>query len=229
MTTPSYSLGELQTEPQSGLGYRLRLPAPNQPTRLLVLLHGVGSNETHLPDLAEGVPADTLVVLVRGPLQLGPAQFAFFQVNFTANGPQINPAQAERSRQLLVTLLQQLQAAHGVAPAHSVLAGFSQGGIMSASVALSTPECVQAFGLLSGRILPELEPLIAAPARLAGLQALVAHGEQDATLPVHWAHASDALLTRLGVPHQLRLYPMAHGISAQSQADFVEWLAALGG
>jgi phospholipase/carboxylesterase len=107
-----------------------------------------------------------------------------------------------------------------------VVAGFSQGGIMSASVALSAPQSVGGFGLLSGRILPELEPHIADRAQLAGLRALVSHGEHDATLPVHWAHRSDALLTGLGVPHELRLYPMDHGISASMQADFVAWLAA---
>ena len=226
MSTTAYSLGELQTDALSGLAYRLRLPAPPKPAQLLVLLHGVGGNETNLLDLADGVDPDTLVVLVRGPLQMGPAQHAFFTVNFTGTGPRINPEQAEHSRQLLIQLLQQLQQQHGVGAKHSVIAGFSQGGIMSAGVALSSPESVRAFGLLSGRILPELEPHIASAERLAGLQALVAHGEQDATLPVVWAERADALLTSLGVAHRVQRYPMAHTISAQSQADFVAWLAS---
>jgi phospholipase/carboxylesterase len=225
MNTTAYSLGELQTDAATGLAYRQRLPAPAQPAQLLVLLHGVGGNETNLLDLADGVEPDTLVALVRGPLQMGPAQFAFFTVNFTGTGPRINPEQAEHSRQLLIQLLQQLQQTHGVLARQTVIAGFSQGGIMSASVALSSPESVRAFGLLSGRILPELEPHIASTERLAGLQALVAHGEQDATLPVLWAERADALLTRLGVAHKVQRYPMAHTISAQSQADFVAWLA----
>ena len=224
MTT--HSLSALQTDATSGLAYRLRLPAPAQPGQLLVLLHGVGSNENDLLHLADGVDPATLVVLVRGPMPLGAAQFAWFSVNFTATGPQIVPEQAEHSRQLLIQLLQSLQQGHGIAAKHSVIAGFSQGGIMSASVALSSPESVRAFGLLSGRILPELEPHIASADRLAGLTALIAHGEQDAVLPVHWAERADALLTRLGVPHQVQRYPMPHTISAQSQADFVAWLAA---
>ena len=222
--TPS-TLSVLHTDPASGLAYRLRQPAPAQPDRLLVLLHGVGSNENDLLPLADGVEPTTLVVLVRGPLQLGATQFAWFSVNFTANGPQIVPEQAEHSRQLLIRLLQSLQQQHGIAARHSVVAGFSQGGIMSASVALSAPEQVRAFGLLSGRILPELAPHIASAERLAGLQAWIAHGEQDGVLPVHWAERADAWLTQLGVAHQLRRYPMAHTISAQSQADFIAWLA----
>jgi phospholipase/carboxylesterase len=225
MTITSYSLSELHTDPVTHLGYRQRLPVPAKPTKLLVLLHGVGGNETHLLNLADGVAHDTLVVLARGPLQLGGSQFAWFQVRFTATGPQISPEQAESSRTLLITLLQQLQQQHGIAPEHTVIAGFSQGGIMSAGVALSSPESVKGFGLLSGRILPELEPVIAEKERLSRLTAFISHGEQDNTLPVHWAQRSDALLTQLGVPHSLKLYAMDHGISAEMQADFVEWLA----
>lgn len=148
--------GPLQTDSATGLCYRLMQPQAATPRRCLVLLHGVGGNELSVASLADGVAADTLVVLVRGPLTLGAQQFAWFQVAFTASGPRIVPEEAERSRQLLVELLAELQQQHGVSPAQTVLAGFSQGGIMSAGVALTAPESVAGFGLLSGRILPEI-------------------------------------------------------------------------
>jgi phospholipase/carboxylesterase len=226
MALENYTLGELHTETHSGLAYRLRLPAPQHPTRLLVLLHGVGGNETNLLNLADGIDPQTLVVLVRGPLTLGAQQFAWFQVRFGATGPQISPEQAESSRTLLIALVQSLQQAYGIGASESVIAGFSQGGIMSAGVALSAPQSVRGFGLLSGRILPELEPHIAPREQLVGLRVFLSHGEQDNTLPVQWAHRSDALLTALGIPHSLNLYPMDHGISAAMQRDFVAWLAA---
>jgi phospholipase/carboxylesterase len=226
MNTTHYTLSDLQTDSATQLSYRVRLPAPAKPTKLLVLLHGVGGNETNLLNLADGIDPETLVVLGRGPLQMGGLQFAWFRVSFTANGPQISPEEAERSRTLLISLLQQLQQQHGIAPEQTVIAGFSQGGIMSASVGLSSPESVRGFGLLSGRILPELEPVIASKERLSKLTSFLSHGEQDNTLPVHWAHRSDALLSQLGVQHSLKLYAMDHGISAAMHADFVEWLLA---
>lgn len=192
-----------------------------------MLLHGVGSNETNLLSLADGVAPDTLVVLVRGPLMLGPGQYAWFRVAFTEQGPRIVPEEAESSRRALIALLAHLQQTHGLLPQRTVIAGFSQGGIMSASVALSAPQALAGFGLLSGRILPELQPHIAPRAALAGMSAFVGHGEHDTKLPVDWAHKSDALLRDLGVVHALRLYPIDHGISAPMQADFLEWLAQL--
>lgn len=220
--------GPLQTDSATGLCYRLMQPQAATPRRCLVLLHGVGGNELSVASLADGVAADTLVVLVRGPLTLGAQQFAWFQVAFTASGPRIVPEEAERSRQLLVELLAELQQQHGVSPAQTVLAGFSQGGIMSAGIALTAPESVTGFGLLSGRILPEIEPLVASKERLAGLQGFVGHGELDSKLPVDWAHRAHDWLDRLGVRHSLKLYPIEHRISAQMHADFLDWWAALG-
>lgn len=224
MTNTLFTLSDLQTDASSGLSYRARLPMPAQATRCVILLHGVGSNETHLLELSAGIDADTLVIFARGPLQLGLGQHAWFRVAFTASGPRIVAEEAERSRALLIRFVQQMQASHAIAASATVIAGFSQGGIMSASVALSAPQGVAGFAILSGRILPELAPHIAEPAQLARLSAFVGHGEHDATLPVSWARRSHEWLTDLGVPHRLRLYPIDHRIDPAMQADFLDWL-----
>jgi phospholipase/carboxylesterase len=217
--------GELITN--LGLSYRLARPLPAQPKRLVILLHGVGSNEADMAGLAEGMADDTVVLTARGSLTLGPGQFAWFRVAFGASGPSIDATQAEHSRLALIAFVQQVQARYGIAAQDTVIAGFSQGGIMSAGVGLSAPGLVAGFGLLSGRILPELAPHLAPREQLAKLQAFVGHGEQDNTLPVAWAHRSDAWLTELGVPHQFKLYRMGHSVGPSIHADFLNWLATL--
>lgn len=222
-----FSLSNLHTDAASGIAYRVRFPLPDAAKKILVLLHGVGGNETNLLGLADGVDADTVVVFPRGPLTLGPQQYAWFRVTFTPSGPSIVPEEAQQSRLQMVALVATLQTAYAVTAKSTVIGGFSQGGIVSASVALSAPESVAGFALLSGRILPELEPHIAQPPRLAAIQAFVGHGTQDTKLPLHWAERADALLSRLGVDHTLKLYPIDHGISAEMHADFLTWLEAL--
>lgn len=221
------ALSELIVDPRFALAFRMREPTSVAPSALLVLLHGVGGNETNLAALASEVDADTLVVLPCAPLELGAGQHAWFRVAFTASGPQINADEAEESRQQLVRFVAQLQEAYGIAPERTVIAGFSQGGILSASVALSAPERVRGFAVLAGRILPELEPQLAARARLAGLQGLIAHGRDDSKLPVSWAQRADAWLGELGVVHTTLLYPGDHGISSQMARDFHDWQQAL--
>jgi phospholipase/carboxylesterase len=159
---------------------------------------------------------------------LGPQQIAWFQVTFTSTGPRIMPEQAEHSRQALIRLLAELQHAHGIAADQTVIAGFSQGGIMSASVALTSPESAAGFGLLCGRILPEMATLMASRERLSTLHGFVAHGEHDSKLPVDWAHKAHACLENAGVQHALHLYPIDHTISDAMHADFLQWLNTLG-
>ncbi len=195
--------------------------------RLLVLLHGVGGNETNLAPLAEAMPADTLIALARAPLTLGAGQYAWFQVSFGPQGPRPDLIAAENSRQQLAQFIAELQDEYTVSPASTVVAGFSQGGIMSASVGLTRPELVAGFGILAGRILPELEPQLAERAALARIRAFIGHGRSDTKLPVDWAHRADAWLSNLGIPHETHLYPGDHGISPAMYKDFASWFIAL--
>jgi phospholipase/carboxylesterase len=194
------------------------------PSRLLLLLHGVGGNETNLVPLGRALADDdALVVFARAPLELAPGQHAWFPVRFGAAGPEADFGHAQRSNQLLQAFLLHLQARYRVASARTVVAGFSQGGIMSASLGLVAPDLVAGFGVLCGRILPQIEPHIACAPALRELDVLLAHGAQDTKLPPSWAERADALLTRHGVPHRTVLYPAGHEISAAMQQDLLAW------
>jgi phospholipase/carboxylesterase len=204
-------------EPESGIFFR-KACSSSAPKGRLLLLHGVGSNEANLASLAASLPADLEILLLRGPLQVGPQGFAWYQVNFTSNGPSFNQEQAESSRQLLLRFIKALP------PLPTVIAGFSQGGIMSSSVGVTEPEMVKGFALLSGRMLREIDPRIAAADRLKSVSAFIAHGLQDNVLPVDWAKEADAWLERIGVAHETHFYTMAHEIIAEELADFSAWL-----
>lgn len=226
---PEFMASPLEVEPVSRIAYRRREPLPRPPAALLILLHGVGGNEQNLAPLAVAAGRDTLVVLPRGRLVLGPDAFGWFHVTFGGGGPRINATEADDSRLALIRFVERMQALHGVAPARTIIAGFSQGGILSASVALSAPDCVAGFGLLAGRILPELEPSLAPRAHLGALRAFVGHGRADDTLPVGWATRASEWLATLGVPHTLRLYPTGHDLGPAMQADFLQWAGAFTG
>ncbi|UPG96530.1 alpha/beta hydrolase [Luteibacter aegosomatissinici] len=202
----------------------LRLHVPEGAKRLLVMLHGVGGNEGNLATLAEQAPGDMAVALVRGPLVIGPGQFAWFRVSFTPQGPRIMPEEAERSRQLLIATMDQLRAELQPAAGATTVAGFSQGGIMSASVALTSPTTTASFAILAGRILPEIAPLIAPHASLRSTRGFVGHGRFDQKLPVAWAERSRKLLEQLEVAHDVRLYPTEHVLGAEMAGDFWRWV-----
>ncbi|VWB07988.1 phospholipase [Burkholderia pseudomultivorans] len=214
----------LTTDPDSGLQYLLR-PAAGPAVARLLLLHGVGGNETNLLHVAGALDPRIEIAFLRGPLTFGPGQHAWFPVRFGPNGPEIDAARADESRIKLIALLRAWRARDDASPVlPTVIAGFSQGGIMSASVGLTSPGDVAAFAVLCGRILPEIDPLIAPRDALRPLHALIMHGQFDDKLPVAWAETADAKLAALGVAHDTRLYPVGHELDAQMARDFGRWV-----
>jgi phospholipase/carboxylesterase len=167
-----------------------------------------------------------LIISVRAPNTLGPGSYAWFEVAFTPQGPVINPAQAEASRKALITFLDEAVTAYGADPQQVYLMGFSQGAIMSASVALTRPKLVAGGVLMSGRILPQIQPLIASDEELSGLPLLVVHGTADMVLPIANGRASHQLLSSLPVELTYHEYKMGHEVSQESLADVTVWLTA---
>ncbi|WP_175651874.1 alpha/beta hydrolase [Pseudomonas sp. Marseille-P9899] len=214
------TLSSLELDPHSGLQLR-RAGNLTAPQGRLLLLHGVGSNEENLAPLVSKLPPQLEILLVRAPRQLGPGGYGFYQVSFATGKPTFEVDHAEKSRLQLIALLE------GLPPLPTVIAGFSQGGIMSAGVGLSAPQHLRGFALLSGRMLEEFAPSIAPAIALEGLQAFVAHGHRDGVLPVAYARQSQAWLERLGVAHVLRLYDMAHEISDAELSDFSQWVRSV--
>ncbi len=191
---------------------------------LLLLLHGIGSNEHDLYGLAPFLDKRFLIISLRAPNTLGPGSYTWFEADFTPQGPVINPEQAEASRKTLITFLKEAVTAYDADPKQVYLMGFSQGAIMSASVALTQPELVAGAVLMSGRILPEIQPLIASNEELSGFPFLVVHGTADMVLPITHGHASRELLSSLPVDLTYHEYPMGHEVSQESLSDVTTWL-----
>ena len=207
------------------LVHLVRQPAVEAGTPpLLLLLHGIGSNEHDLYGLAPFLDKRFLIISTRAPITLGPGSYAWFEVDFTPQGSVINPEQAEASLKTLISFLQEAVAAYNADPQQVYLMGFSQGAIMSASIALTRPELVAGAVLMSGRILPEIRPLIAASDELSGLPFMVVHGTADMVLPITNGRSSREILSSLTVDLTYHEYPMGHEVNQESLSDVATWL-----
>lgn len=63
----------------------------------IILLHGVGANETSLLSLADELDPRFQIISVRAPIEVRPGGYGFFRVQFTPE-PVIVPHEAEASR-----------------------------------------------------------------------------------------------------------------------------------
>lgn len=207
------------------LYYLTRLPKiqiDNPP--LLLLLHGVGSNEKDLFRFANQLPANFLVISARAPFTIAEGRYKWFEVDFSSGVPQINPEQAEKSRLVIINFLNQLREKHSFNEDEIYLCGFSQGAIMSFSVGLTRPDRIKGIVTLSGRVLNEIKPYIAKVDRLKSLKALIIHGIHDEVLNINYARQSKTLLDSLHVQNQYFELNIAHTVTSDEINMINEWL-----
>jgi phospholipase/carboxylesterase len=207
--------------------HRAANPAAGEPW-LLVLMHGVGSNEADLFGLAPAVPPQFHVLSLRAPNVMGPGSYAWFEFGVRPTGERvINEAQEAASRAQLATLIASAAQQLGVPAGRVVVGGFSQGGIMSLSLLLTQPALMQGAMILHSRLLPQVLPLQAPAEALRGKQLWVSHGVQDNMIPLANAQLIRDHMAALPVVLSYHEYPGAHEISPAELKESMSWLQGL--
>ena len=102
--------------------------------------------------------------------------------------------------------------------------GFSQGGVMAYTMALSEPERFAALIALSTWLPTEILENVEDRAALQQLPTLIQHGSRDEMIEADRARRSVELLREQRVPLTYREYEMGHEINSQSLTDLVQWL-----
>lgn len=207
------------------LQHRVRQASGPRPP-LLVLLHGVGSNEDDLFGLAPWLDKRYTVVSPRAPLKHG-GGWGWYPIAFLETGPEFDEEVAFESAETLETFLHECHAHYGTDPQRTVLMGFSQGAAMALLLLLTRPECLSATVLMSGRLIPEAAERAAHYMELVGKPVFVAHGLYDGVLPIEQGRAIEAELKRYPVLMTYKEYPMGHEVSPQSIADIQTFLTEL--
>ena len=190
---------------------------------VLMFLHGYGSHEEDLWGLADEFSPQFFVISVRAPLTLGPGSYAWFPLEFTPDGLIADEKGALNSRERLESLLASLPERYGTDPNRVLAAGFSQGAIMAASVALTSPESLSATALMSGGILSSSLSAAAPLSRLSKTSYLIVHGTRDRVLPIANGRQSRQALEALGLHPEYQEFEMEHTISDESLSRVTAW------
>ena len=191
---------------------------------VIILMHGVGSNEKDLFSFAPQLPDSFLVISLRAPITLSKDSYAWYHLTFE-NGTRVgNPAEAEASRLMIIQFINQLKTKHAFNEKRIYLSGFSQGSIMAYSIGLTVPEKIKGIAVLSGRLLEEVKPLIAPKEKLKNLSVFVSHGTKDGVITINYARDAITYLKNLGITPTYKEYPEAHTISPAMFNDMLKWL-----
>ncbi|MEA3119169.1 MAG: phospholipase/carboxylesterase [Paraburkholderia sp.] len=192
---------------------------------LIVLMHGMGSNERDLYSFVDALPSRYAVVSARGPYRLGDDRYEWFDGTKVKGKLDGNSQMLAASRARIKQFVAQLVKRYGFDSQQVYLVGFSQGAIMSYEVALTDPGAIRGIGVMSGAMFDSLSPLLRPSFALSHLHVFVSHGDADETIPIAYAAAAHERLRQLGIKPEYHVYPgMRHEISEAPLHDLISWL-----
>jgi phospholipase/carboxylesterase len=208
------------------LDYQIREPKKVvDKNPLLLLLHGYGSNEEDLFSFASEMPEEYYVISARAPYDLQFGSYAWYSINFDADQNKFSDHnQAILSRDLVVKFIEELKSNFPIDSANITLIGFSQGSILSYSIALSYPEKVQKVAAISGYLNLDIIKKNYQNNDFSNLKIFASHGTADQVIPVNWARKSIPILEGLRIQTTYKEYPIGHGVSPQNFYDLKSWL-----
>lgn len=209
------------------LEYLIR-PSSNEngPYPGLFMLHGYGSNEADLFSFADQLPEELCIISFRAPYEIQPFGHAWYAINFESSQGKWNDIpQAIHSRDLVLQTIDKAIAGYHLDPKRISLLGFSQGSILSYSLALSYPERIKSLIALSGYIDREMLGADFATSDLSKLQIYASHGQVDPIIPAAWAQESTEFLKSHDIEVTYEEYPVGHGVSAANLNAFKRWIS----
>lgn len=183
---------------------------------LIVLLHGRGSRESEIIELAEELPAGLSYAAVRAPIAEG-GGFAWF----AHRGIGRPVADSLRSTMDWFRGWLDEVAPHG---RPVLLVGFSGGAAFAGGLVLDDPRRFAGAAILYGT-LPFDAGVPTTPARLAGVPVFVAQGEDDHVIPRELLDRTWNYVTgESGAPAIAMRGPGGHGVTPEVLANLAGWL-----
>ena len=189
-------------------------PRSGQAKKLVVLLHGYGSDGADLIALGQfwsPLMPDTLFVSPNAPnaCAVNPAGYEWFPLQTDRTISRVEGAPA--AREVIVNFLIDLWAQSGLKPADTILAGFSQGAMMALHTGLSLDEPVAGIVAFSGALIPPAGLIDGVTPKMP---VLIAHGDRDDVVDPNLSREAVETLTALDYEVIYHRSPdTAHGIS----------------
>ena len=197
-------------------------PAAGEARGLLVLFHGRGADEHDLAPLADALDPERAwrAVLPRGPLRLPPGGAHWYRVHEIGYP---DPETFFPTFELAGRWLDQTAAGHD----RVVLAGFSQGAVMSWALGLGRGRPRPAGIIALSGFIPTVEGFEIDEDAARGLPVAIGHGTLDPVIGVEWGRRARDAMTAAQADVLYRESPMPHTIDPGFLADLRPWLAAV--
>ena len=191
---------------------------------MLILAHGLRSNEYDLFSLVPFLDERFIVISVRAPIVMGAGQYAWYRVEFHADRIEHDTEDVARATMWLADFIDQAVKAYGADPKRVYLMGFSQGAMVSLALLFAQPEMLAGVVCMSGSLPNDVLGKMDDTHKFDGFPMMVVHGTHDAVISIAEARSVRKYLLQLNTQLDYREYPMSHQISDESLDDVCGWL-----
>lgn len=213
----------IDQQPKLSLVYKVRQPSiSSTKTPVLILLHGLGSNESDLFDLAKHIDGRMMVISARAPITLAEKKYSWYNLSRDETAWQYNNKEVLKASATLMQFVAELSKAYGLKDSPIYLAGFSQGAILSLGTALLNPDKIKGAISLSGQLYRAF--LDEHRRNYTQLEILVTHGRNDTVLPFSQIVKDVEILKQKGLKPDVHYYDSAHNISNDNFKELLRWL-----
>ncbi|WP_339251079.1 alpha/beta hydrolase-fold protein [Paenibacillus sp. FSL P2-0136] len=186
---------------------------------VIFTFHGKGSDERNMFGLVAPLAKEFIIIGVRGNLPLGMG-YQYYDLKSLGNPIREMFDQAVSD---LETFIHYATQQYPIDPDKRYLLGFSQGAILSMTLALTMGDQLKGIVALNGYI-PEFVKMEYNLRSLKNVSVFASHGEYDSVFPVRIGHETAAYLEGQTERLTFKLYPSDHGVTEENQRDFLQWL-----
>ncbi|BBH24480.1 phospholipase/carboxylesterase [Paenibacillus baekrokdamisoli] len=203
--------------------YDIHLPAqldPNRKYPVIFTLHGKGSNERNMYDLVEPLSDEFIIIGIRGDLTLG-AGYQYYELKSLGN-----PIRETFDKAIheLQSFIKYATDQYPIDSSRRYLLGFSQGAILSLTLALTMGVQLKGIAALNGYI-PDFVKTEYPLMILEQVSVFISHGEYDSVFPIRIGNETAAYMKQRTPLFSYVTYLSDHGVSADNQRDLLQWLA----
>lgn len=136
----------------------------------------------------------------------------------------IDVAQAKESQDAILENILKITNQYGLIDNQTHLCGFSQGGILSYSLALNNPELFSKVACMSCYAEEKLLANITKDKKkIEKLRFFISHGTDDAIIPLDWGRKAADMLYEIGAFFSFREYMSGHGVNQKNYMDLMEF------
>ena len=193
--------------------------------KILIMLHGYGSDYNDLISLSDFFGNDYLYISVQANHSLSQNSYCWWSLNFDSNHTlQSDFDQAKNSVENLNKFIQkEILQKYNIRNENIILLGFSQGAMLAYALSLNFYDNYKKVIGLSGKIQEEIIKL-GSNNKYNDHRFYCSHGIYDQTIPIAYARRASNWFKKNKIDHQYQEFQSQHNLSMENIEAVKNWL-----